>query len=373
MCGTVIGEKDLHSLRLEYAQRKTLYDVIKRDAAYARDVMQTLTTEATNWETVVEDKGNKVQYRYDKENKLYVFRLEATLDVSAYGLTAVCMEVDLYNTWIPTFMGFGFKNLTVLNHVDHYRKFAHGVCALPWPISNRDVAVVAYGVDLLDQGSMLILAHSAESLPPFPTSTIDWATFPELKDALEAKSSAAVRVNTDAINIAPLDADEQNVFNQKLASMIPPEKGGLIRAKCPHGGFLITPLGENQSKITFYAELDPNMALPAFVINIALRHFAFDTLELLKNAALKITDPKSPHCPRIAQRQQIYDLLRSRLGQVAAYSPEEKEAKRLASIAKLRGEITETPAKPKILEGDDSASAATPEPAGAASEIAAAP
>lgn len=364
----MIGNESLHSLRLEYVKRKILYDTIKQDAEETRNIVDIFSNEGTGWEITVPNPLGTIRYKYVKEKKLYTFRLDGVLDVPLDSITGVCMEVDLYNTWIPTVMGFGFKQINILNHVENYRKFAHGIISLPWPISNRDACLTGFGVDLMDQGGMLVVAHSLECPRP-AVNTVDWTLFPELQAALDAKIEGTVRVNADPITINNLTADEMVVYLSKQATSIPPIASGCVRATAPNGGFLMKPVDATHTAVQFYAEIDPKMDLPNFLINIALRQFAFDTVELLRKTSAKAGKEAGPHTDRINKRAAIYDILRKRLAEVAAYTPEEKEAKRQASMDKLNRVFKKSGA----LEGDDSAAAATPEPAGVAPSESASP
>jgi len=66
-------------------------------------------------------------------------------------------EVDLYNYVVPPLMGVGLTNCVEVARVDRLKVVAHLGFSLPWPLSQREILVEGFGVDMIDEGKILLV------------------------------------------------------------------------------------------------------------------------------------------------------------------------------------------------------------------------
>jgi hypothetical protein len=256
--------------------------------------------------------------------------------------------------------------------------------------------MVGYGVDLLDLGQVLAVARSYECAPPVPYN-VDWSRFPETahlvnqetENSTSSGSSSSMSGPTAASSSAP-NPKTSNESSKKIASHkktksssskvtepLPPSssqtltgaalrdaivknleaiptmvrnpKSGIVRARVTKGGFLLTPLGENETQVSFLFQVDPDLAvIPAWLINWGMKHFSFSVLNLLAKAAEKVGMEGDPYTARMAEKPEVYDHLRKRLLEVQQDSPEQQQFKRNA--------LTELMTPPKPLHPKPEAS-----------------
>lgn len=352
-------------MRKEYLKHKILYDTIKIEAEEVRTLVRDFQTETTDWqETMTDSKGTRVMWKPSKGSPIHTLRLDGSVKISVFNILAVLMEVDLYTTWIPTIMGMGLKDLELLEDVDRFKKVVHAECAIPWPLANRDVNMIGYGVDLLDQGRVMAVARSFECAPEVP-HTVDWSHFAETEhlvaeeraEELKEKEPAETPVEPSDPNSPFKKRDEIVTVLRRVASLCkPPTSSKIVRAKIYQGGFLLTPVSETETEVSFLFQFDPVLAVvPSWLINWGMKHFSFTVLGLLEKAASKVGTPESPYTQRMADKPDVYDYLKTRLRAFDSMTHREKDERKQASLQLLSSPV---PIHPELIEKFASASTA---------------
>lgn len=348
----------LKALRIEYLKHKVLYDTIKREAEEVRSLLQGFQETAKDWEATMDDgHGTKVMWKPTPGSPIHTIRLDGKLNIPVFNILAVLMEVDLYLTWVPIVMGMGMKSIDLLADMDRFRKLVHADVALPWPIANRDANLFGYGVDLLDQGRVLAVARSYDCAPEVPHN-VKWSLFPETEHlAAEERDGKLDETSTAPVSASDADNDVSewekkrreivDVLN-KVPTQVPKVKSKVVRAKIHKGGFLLTPLSEHETEISFLFQVDPDLAVvPSWLINWGMKHFSFAALNLLQKAAAKVGQPDSPYTQRMADKPLVYQYLRNRLAEIGDMTQDERDERRKNSLDLLG---TPVPLHPEVLE-----------------------
>lgn len=343
---------------MEYLRHKALYDTVKREAEEVRSLLEEFQETAKDWEATMEDgKGTKVMWKPTPGSPIHTIRLDGKLNIPVFNILAVLMEVDLYLSWVPIVMGMGMKSIELLADMDRFRKLVRADVALPWPISNRDANLFGYGVDLLDQGRVLAVARSYDCAPEVPQN-VHWSLFPETehlaaqnregKASEPSSANMAARSEADEVSEGERKRDEIVEVLEKVPTQVPQVKAKVVRAKIHKGGFLLTPLSEHETEISFLFQVDPDLAVvPSWLINWGMKHFSFAALGLLEKTAAKVGTPASPYTQRMAEKPLVYQYLRDRLGEIGDMAQEERDERRKNSIDLL---ATPVPLHPETLE-----------------------
>ena len=75
----------------------------------------------------------------------------------------------------------------------------------------------------------------------------------------------------------------------------PAERDGVVRASVVSGSYVLTPIKKGtQTHISYRLWFDPNVWVPNFLINAAVRSAAFETVDQLRKEALLIKSGKHP-------------------------------------------------------------------------------
>lgn len=344
------------------------YDSIKVEAEEVRALLAAFQDEHSQWDAKMQNsKGTQVMWRPSRNSPIHTIRLDGKLPISMFNILSVIMEVDLYLNWIPTVMGIGLKHITMLSDMDRFRKLVHCVASLPFPFANRDCNLVGYGVDLLDQGRVLAVARSYECAPEAPGS-VDWSLFPETAHLGAQKDDVKIEApNLDSIAFSNPGIAEAVQKIESIPNLIPKLKSGMVRAKVHQGGFLLTPISDTETGVSALFQVDPDLAVPTWLINYCMKHFMFTVLDLLEKAASKVGTEKSPYTQRMTEKPEVYEYLRQRLEQNRTLLPKERETLKEASLALLNArQPLHPPMKDSSIELATSSSAPSEEKAAAA-------
>lgn len=206
------------------------------------------------------------------------------------------LEIDYYKKWIPCALGVGLKNVDVLCDIDRFKKLAYFQCGLPFPFSNRDMAIYGYGVDLIEDNKVMAVVRSYES------------------------------------NVGQTSVDElaQLHHYEKLIKggyQTPHETSKFVRADIKEGGFLLTCVDENTTNVSFLFTIDPKMSyIPSTLINWAMKFVASYALKSLKSTAQGVHEDES-YTNRMEVKADVYAYLKKRLEDVMTQMAQEPESK----------------------------------------------
>jgi hypothetical protein len=205
-------------------------------------------------------------------------------------------------------------------YLSKLRKIAYFTSGLPWPISNRDICVYGYGADLLDvQGSVLAVLRSPDVKPVLESAhvlakdhSIAASTKKKDKEKKKGSSASTESQSDESSNTVALSLEE--ILDAETRAKLPPQHKKFVRVEMRIGGFLLTPLSKQKTKLSLLWMVDPHLELiPSALVNWGLKHVALYAVSLLKQNAMAIdTDPQSPYIARMAQKPEVYDFLRKR-------------------------------------------------------------
>eukprot|EP01126_Amoeba_proteus_P013735 TRINITY_DN15889_c0_g1_i2.p1 TRINITY_DN15889_c0_g1~~TRINITY_DN15889_c0_g1_i2.p1 ORF type:complete len:295 (-),score=58.67 TRINITY_DN15889_c0_g1_i2:83-967(-) len=189
---------------------------------------------------------------------------EGVISCDLFQMSSIINEVDLYSYLVPPLMGYGLTKCDDVARTDRLRVLAHAQVTLPWPISNRELLLDGFGVDMLDLGMIMVAVRDYDS----QTSPI--GVVPELK------------------------YPKINIFR---------------------GGALIKPLHNNKILFSLVASVDLKLRwIPNYFFDWAMNTFAPHVFQYLARVAEGVG--KKEDCPyksRIESRIQFYGYLRERL------------------------------------------------------------
>lgn len=273
-------------IKNEFKSKKLFYQKIKKEAYEVNLLLEEFSIAHDDWaQSGQNEQGAKVSWKISKDSPIHTVRVDGLIKASVFNLLAVLLEVELYETWIPSKMGLGFKFAHLLSDIDRFKKNVHFGLSLPWPLANRDSHVFGYGVDLLDSGKVLAVIRSFECEPSYSQQELNLF---DNEDVSESHSN-------------------ENIVNPELLD-------GWVRVLVHQGGFLLTPIDENSTEISFLFNIDPKIPIiPISLINWALKNFAFMGLSILEKTSLEIEDENSPYYKKINEKDGIYSFLKERL------------------------------------------------------------
>ncbi|CUG06883.1 Hypothetical protein, putative, partial [Bodo saltans] len=164
----------------------------------------------TTWTptTSIDEKGYGTYYRAEVGKTAHSFKVIGEVQESILHVVSVIMELDLYTEWFPMCC-----EAEMQGELTRFHKSSRFVVQVPWPMSNREVFLVGYGVDDLTTRKRVII------------------------------TSRSV-------------AD-----SEKLHSNIrrPPVGKKCTRISVEKGGFLLEALSPNSCRISFIMNVDPEI------------------------------------------------------------------------------------------------------------------
>lgn len=198
------------------------------------------------------------------------------------------------------------------------RKIAYFTSGLPWPISDRDISVYGYGADLLDvQGCVLAVLRSPDVRPVIESSHVLAADHSIVakkskKDKKKSSSSSTQTEEEPVPETVALSLEE--ILDAETKAKLPPINKKFVRVEMRIGGFLLTPISKEKTKLSLLWNVDPKLdMIPSALVNWGLKHVALFAISLLKQHAKAIdTDDKSPYIKRMQEKPDVYDFLRKR-------------------------------------------------------------
>ena len=85
-------------------------------------------------------------------------------------MLALLYEVDLWCTWVPSFLGIGLQSAAVVAAEKPTRLAYHIHIGLPWPFRSRDAVIGVEGVDCMnpdDPVRQIVVLCSSGAAAPF--------------------------------------------------------------------------------------------------------------------------------------------------------------------------------------------------------------
>jgi hypothetical protein len=222
---------------------------------------------AHEWLLKRDVKGIQTYYRSEEGNPSQSLKVTMTMNADIFTILVCLNELELYDGWIPF-----LKKGDILGQLSAARVMCYFCVGMPWPLNARDVQLYGYAVDALDMDRVLIFARSHDAVDDWEFSS---STFEESK-----KPAPEVKKN-------------------------------VVRMVMHRAGFIVKPLDENHTKITWIVNTDPKLALvPYWFLNFMVRSIAHTMFEKLHKIVTNFTG--SVYEERIATKQFVYGMLKEK-------------------------------------------------------------
>lgn len=265
LCSTILSTIKKYQLAIAedvlglWEQKAALRTTIKDDS----ELVQSLIDEwskTQEWEQSHKGDEYSVAFKQLTDSPFIKLKLEGTVPCSLFNFIAVINEIDLFTNWVPCIMGAGLKACKEVGRPSRLRVLGHLDIGFPWPLKGRDLAVDGFGVDLLEErGQVMIVLRNA------PSADLPVRDCPRV----------------DLIS----------------------------------GGALITPLGADQTMVSFIICADPKLdIIPTWLINWGLKTFSGYFYSQMTYVATNIG--KEKNCPfkqNMDSRPEFYGFLQERL------------------------------------------------------------
>jgi hypothetical protein len=194
-----------------------------------------LATAQDEWEYKTQSDGIKVYSNAKSTLKVKPIKVECVFNATPAQITAVLLDIKNYTDWV-----YKSKVTSLVKQVSPTDLFYYAEINMPWPAQNRDFT-----------------AHiTATQNPDTKVITVD----------------------------AP------------SVSGLVPNKEGISRIKKSIGKWVMTPVGNNQTSIAYYLQIEPDGGAPAWLINMFLSDGPMQTF---KNLKVQVQKPAYKNVPQL--------------------------------------------------------------------------
>lgn len=180
-----------------------------------------LATAQDEWTFKTQSEGIKVYTNAKSTLKVKPIKVECIFNATPAQITAVLLDINNYTDWV-----YKNKVTSIVKLVSPTELYYYAEISMPWPAQNRDFT-----------------AHiTATQNPDTKVITVD----------------------------AP------------SVSGLVPSKNGITRIKKSIGKWVMTPVGNNQTSIAYYLQIEPDAGAPAWLINLFLSDGPVESFKKLK-------------------------------------------------------------------------------------------
>jgi hypothetical protein len=206
-------EAELASSPASLSQLNAIEEIkVLREDLREADRCLELLADLDSW-SVVKDTENIAIFS-KKSDSDFIIRAEMLLDQPMFPVLSICNEIDLLPSWIQV-----VDSVKLLDIVSGFRKLIWYKFNIPWPASNRDMVVNAFGITIPENNSIMLILRNI-STPSF------------------------------------------------LGREIPPPDPGHVRIELKTGLLNFMKRGENQTQVSFISHSDPHVAaVPETLLN----------------------------------------------------------------------------------------------------------
>ncbi len=219
------------------------------------------------WQLVRSSKDTHTYYRPEEGLPTHSFKITGIANVDLMSLFSVIYEADLYKEWFP-FM----SDTKELASPARFTKICQAVVGAPWPLYDREFVMEAFGVDNTEEGRVLI---NIASLPS--------TGHPSLPNG----------------------------------GQLPAVPKGAYRCQMHLGGYMLEILSKTTTRISFYTNLDPELAvIPTSLLNHVTGKLVHTIVEKMEDMAKNVQNPKYRYAARRSEKSEIYDDVQKIVDQV---------------------------------------------------------
>ncbi|KAK5582885.1 hypothetical protein RB653_004474 [Dictyostelium firmibasis] len=222
---------------------------LKQEAIEIEDLLKVLSSDykSQGWQSIQNVDGIHSMYK-EHGSGIHSVRIEGIIDQPIFNVCSIIMEADLYYTWIPRLL-----ESRILNQDDRFKRLIYCRASCPWPVSDRDICLYGYGVDMLEEENQVVVV------------------------------SRSIR-DQDLIGNSSLKNPE---------TFIPQVRDNTVRAKSEISGFTIKPISATQTYVQVVSLTDPNMKLlPKWLLNFVTTQFCHYLFVMLRKQASDVASSK---------------------------------------------------------------------------------
>jgi hypothetical protein len=244
--------------------------VISQEKVRACQLLSDDIEDHTTWAptTSIDERGYGTYYRAEAGKTAHSFKVIGEVQESILHVVSVIMELDLYTEWFPMCC-----DAEMQGELTRFHKSSRFVVQVPWPMSNREVFLVGYGVDDLTTRKRVIITSRS---------------------------------------IADDEPLHSNIRR-------PPVGKKCTRIAVEKGGFLLEALSPTTCRVSFIMNVDPQIPhVPTWLVNWVSGKMIWVLLHQMDKAAKRAGKKKSKYTDRRHNRPDIYEHLQRRAVEVYA-------------------------------------------------------
>jgi hypothetical protein len=214
------------------------------------------------WTLVKEVDDIKTFYRHEPSTPVHSIKMQGIIDCPALNIMAVMNEHSLYHKWIPL-----INEVCLIKQLSNYRKVIYLNANLPWPLAPRDAVMYGYGVDYLEEETIVVMIRSCveDDLPP------------------------------------------------QDAHLIPPPEN-FTRVDTKFAGVLLRPLSETSTYVTMMSNTDPKFTyIPYALLNWATKQLSFTMWSTLVERAKTIGMEGNEYEKLMQDKPELYANIQQKL------------------------------------------------------------
>lgn len=184
-------------------------------------IIANATQAQDEWTFKTESEGVKVYSNNKSPLKVKPIKVECTFNATPPQIATALLDIKNYTDW-----AYKTKFATLVKQVSPTEVFYYAEINMPWPAQNRDFAAHVTATQIADTKVITVDAPSVANLVP--------------------------------------------------------EKKDLIRVKKSNGKWMLTPSGANQTRVTYYLQIEPDGGAPAWLINLFISEGPLQSIKKLK-------------------------------------------------------------------------------------------
>ncbi|MDB5157093.1 MAG: lipid-binding protein [Mucilaginibacter sp.] len=173
------------------------------------------------WTFKTESNGIKVYSNTKSILKVKPIKVECAFNATPAQITAVLLDIKNYPDWM-----YKNKLTTLIKQVSSTELYYYAELNMPWPAQDRDFAAQITAIENPEKKSVTVEVSSVTGLVP--------------------------------------------------------EKAGITRVRKSNGKWIITPMSNNQVNVTYYLQIEPDGAAPAWLINMMVSDGPMQSFKKLK-------------------------------------------------------------------------------------------
>lgn len=230
--------------------------ILKDDLKEADKCLE-LLSDLDSWNPIKETENIAI-FSKSSENE-FIIRAEMLLDTTIFPALSLLNEIDLLPSWIQV-----VKSVEIIKTISPFRRLLKYKFNLPWPVSNRDLALNAFGLTIPENNSIMIILRS--------------------------------------------------VPDKFLGCDIPPPDGGDVRITMKTGVLNFMKRSETQTQVSFLSHADPHVSLiPESLLNWGAKTGVYFFIKSMQDKTMEYKG--SIFEERVSANQAFYDKVHSVLNE----------------------------------------------------------